>query len=265
MTKFGLGTALLCVGLINSAYGLEATVERSSLFSLNAGDVIEDAGTITVISKASSRTEAFETIRHQDGTRTITSVMTDSDGAYRVEGRWSYDDTGLTSLAQGRGSYNGVPVEVEIATDPPTATLSVKVGGQERTVTTPCSEDCFIDLSPSVMAMFAITRQFTANSQDTKSFQWIGQALHRDVTLTEGGRSDVRLHGTHTLHGLTVLQFLFYETLPGAENAEAVEAAFNLYVDATYRPLAFATSRGTIATRSGFETVIQSLPPVFNE
>lgn len=228
-------------------------------------DVLEDAGTITVVSETSTRTEAFETVRHEDGTRTTTSVITDRGGAFRVEGRWSYDADGRSTGAKGIGSHGGAPVDVEIAAHRPTATISINSRNGKRTITAPCGTSCFIDLSPSVMAMFSITRQFEADSIDARSYQWIGQALHRDMTLTQGGGSKVRLHAVKTLDGLTVLQFMFFETLPGAESSASSEAAFNLYVDADHRPLAFVANRGTMGLRAGYENIPQLIPPVFVE
>lgn len=265
MIRFAIHVVLAWVAVFSVAVAMKQSVERSSLFSLEPGDAVEDAGVITIVSGNSTRTESFESVRHSDGTRTITSIITGPNREYRVEGRWVYDANGLTTRAYGLGAYNGLPAEVEITAHRPSAAISVSVGGQGRTVTVPCDQDCLIDLSPSVMAMFTATRQVDADSKETESFKWIGQALHVDRTLTEAGGSDVRLHATHRLDDLQVLQFLFFETLPGDDHAAPSEAAFSLYVDADYRPLAFATSRGTTAVRRGYESVMQRFPPVFAE
>lgn len=255
------------------ARATDGAVERSSLFSLKPADVIEDAGVITITSGNSARTESFESVRHSDGTRTITSVITSypadrptgPDHEYRVEGRWVYDVNGVTTNAYGLGVYSSLLAEVEITARRPRAAISVSVGDQDRTVSVPCGQDCLIDLSPSVMAMFTVTRQFDVDSKESKSFNWIGQALNVDRALTEGGGSTVRLHALHPFGDLKVLQFLFFETLPGDDYAAPLEAAFNLYVDADHRPLAFATSRGTTAVRSGYENVMELFPPIFND
>lgn len=265
MFRFAILFFAVWVGMFSLAHARDSHVERSSLFSLSPTDVIEDAGVITITSGRSVRTEFFETVKHRDGGRTTTSIIKGPGGTYRVEGRWVYDAAGSTLSANGLGAYHDLPAKVDITASRPSATITVNVNGQARAITAPCGADCLIDLSPSVMAMFNVTRQFDAGATDQKNFQWIGQALHRDQTLTAGGGSDVRLHATHVHGDINVMQFLFFETLPGDQHAAPTEAAFNLYVDGDHRPLAFATSRGTQAVRSGYESVMQQFPPVFGD
>ena len=239
--------------------------ERSSLFEMNQGDVLEDSGVFTVFSKSATRVEVFETVRHSDGGWTTTSIITDRGRPYRVEGRWSYDPEGHSIEAHGLGAYDGTPARVAITVERPTATIQVDMGDDTRAVSASCGSTCFVDLSPSVMAMFSITRQFDANSTEPRSFQWIGQALHVDRTLLEGGSSDVRLHSVYQNDNLKILQFVFRETLPGDEDTGATKASFNLYVDSDRRPLAFAGRGGTKGSRAGYEFVTERFPPFFDD
>lgn len=252
-------------GILAIGPAVSAEVERSVLFELVDGDVLEDSGVITVSSKASTRTEVFETVRHGDGGWTTTSIITDLNRPYRVEGRWSYDSNGRSIKAKGVGAYEGVPIKVAIDVQRPAATIHIEVGDETRTVPAQCGPTCFVDLSPSVMAMFSITRQFEITTQETRTYQWIGQALHADFTLLEGGGSDVSLHAVQQLADLEVLQFIFLETLPGDGASQPIRAAFNLYVDSNYRPLAFVSSGGTVGYRVGYDFVTEAIPPIFHE
>ncbi|MEQ9110669.1 MAG: hypothetical protein RIF37_01150 [Rhodospirillaceae bacterium] len=248
-----------------AALAESADIERSSLFSMGDCDVLEDAGAITVVGRGLTRTEVFETVRHPDGGWTTTSIITDAKRPYRVEGRWTYDADGRSTAARGTGAYDGVPVEVAIALDRPSAVITVDVGDEQRTIDATCGATCFVDLSPSVMAMFALTRQFKKDATDQRAYQWIGQALHADFSLLEGGGSDVHVHGVHAYEDLEVLQFVFEESLPGGETSETIRASFNLYVDADYRPLAFISSGGTVGHRAGYEFITNVFPPSFEK
>ncbi|MEQ9445658.1 MAG: hypothetical protein RJS98_08845 [Rhodospirillaceae bacterium] len=261
-------TSLLLLPLLwvtfASAPVVSKDIERSALFAMNDGDVLEDAGVFTVMGR-STRTEVFETVRHPDGGWTTTSIITNADQPYRVEGRWRYDADGRSTAARGTGAYDGVPVEVAIALDRPSAVITVDVGDEQRTIDATCGATCFVDLSPSVMAMFAITRQFDAATTDTRRYQWIGQALHADFTLLEGGGSDVHVHAVHAYEDTEILQVVFEESLPGDAPDETVRASFNLYVDSNYRPLAFISSGGTVGHRAGYEFITNVFPPSFEK
>ncbi|MEQ8509814.1 MAG: hypothetical protein RIB43_12465 [Rhodospirillaceae bacterium] len=271
-------TSLLLLPLLWAVFAsapvVSKDIERSALFSMSQGDVLEDAGVFTVMGR-STRTEVFETVRHPDGGWTTTSIITNADQPYRVEGRWRYDADGRSSAARGIGAYDGVPVDVAITVDRPSAVITVDVGagdlgtvgmGKEtRSINATCGATCFVDLSPSVMAMFALTRQFDPTTTDTRRYQWIGQALHADFSLLEGGGSDVHVHAVHAYEDTQVLQFVFDESLPGDAPDETVRASFNLYVDSNYRPLAFISSGGTVGHRAGYEFITSVFPPSFEK
>jgi hypothetical protein len=79
---------------------------------------------ITVTGGPFARTEAFEVVRRADGGRTITSVTNGNGGAYRVEGRWTYDAAEKAQAAQGLGRYGASPVSVDIRVAAPQASIA---------------------------------------------------------------------------------------------------------------------------------------------
>lgn len=241
----------------------QTVVERASLFALNAGDRIEDAGVFTVSSNFSARTEAFEVVRRADGGRTITSVTIGAGASYRAEGRWDYDANERATSAVAKTSYNGVPTNIEIIATPPAATITVSAGGVRRTVPAPCDPECMIDFSPSALPMFTMTRRYDRDAGGAQSFNWIGQGLTADQTLREGVL-EIRLLGTKTIGDTSVSQFYYVEKLTDDETGAVGGFAFNLWAAADHRPLAFGLVSGTLGTRDGFEFVPLEMPPIFD-
>ena len=240
-------------------------IERSSLFQFADGDRLEDAGVITVTGGPFARTEAFEVVRRTDGGRTITSVTTGSGGAYRVEGRWTYDAAEKAQAAQGLGRYGDQPVSVDIRVVAPQATIAAQVDGAERTVNAPCNP-CLVDLSPSALPMFTMTRLYDAARDGVQSFDWIGRGLIQDSVLTEG-RAALHKVRSGQVPGpdgtpVAVDQYHFVETLMDPGTGRVIRYAFNLYVDGTQRPLGFAMGTGTAGLRSGFDDLTPRMPPV---
>ncbi len=247
-----------------SGIAQEPSVERSSFFTLNEGDRIEDSGVIAVESGRFARSEAFEVVRHAEGGRTITSIITGADGSYRVEGRWSYDATEHAIGADGKASYNGVPASINIVATPPTAAITVRAGAVERTIPAPCDPDCLIDMAPSALPMFTMTRRYDASVGGEQTFRWIGQGLAADQVLLEGV-AKIRLLDRQTVGDVDVSHFIFVETLTDAKTGAVTSFAFNLWVDADHRPLAFGMTSGTLGVRKGFEAVPAAMPAQFAE
>jgi hypothetical protein len=111
--------------------------------------------------------------------------------------------------------------------------------------------------------MFAMTRGYSGEPGETRTFRWIGQALTVDQVLLEG-EADIHLLRSAEIHGMEVLQFKFVEALKNAVTGEISSFAFNLWVDTAHRPLAFATEGGTLGQRDGFEQVLEKMPPLFD-
>lgn len=246
-----------------SMSGNAQDMERSSFFQLDEGDQIEDAGVLRVMSGRFARSEAFEVVRRADGGRIVTSVITAGDGSYRVEGRWEYDSAEQAVRADGKGTYLGIPATVEISATPPMAKVTVQSGDVTRTLPANCDPDCLLDMAPSAVAMFSMTRQHKMPVGDVQTYRWRGQGLITDQVLLEG-HADMRLLGTETVAGTNVSQYHFVEHLTDAQSGEQRSFAFNLWVDDDHRPLAFGMTSGTLGVRDGYESVPVNMPPAFD-
>lgn len=242
---------------------LSQQVERSSLFALEAGDRIEDAGVLTVQSGRLARSEAFEVVRRADGGRVVTSVITADDGSYKVEGRWVYNADEVAVRADGIGSYNGVSATIELVANPPVAKISAESGDVTRSLPATCDPDCLLDMAPSAVAMFSMTRQHTKPVGEIQTYRWLGQGLAVDQVLLEGA-ADMRLLKTQAVGQLRVSQYHFVEHLTDAQTGEKRSFGFNLWVDAEHKPLAFGMISGTLGVRVGYESVPVEMPAVFD-
>jgi hypothetical protein len=242
------------------------SVARASLFEAGPADVVEDAGVMVVSGGRTPRTETFEVLRRADGGRVVTSIIEAADGAWRVEGRWTYNADEQAVSAVGLGSWDGQPVGIEIVDAGAEAIITASVGGETERDTAPC-EPCLMDMAPSALPMFTMARLYDAAAGGVQSFHWIGRALTRDEVLTDGV-VDLRLVQSRELalpdgRSLMVRQLAFTETLTDAATGRSVSLDFNLYVDAEQRPLAFAM-RHAAGVRQGFEAVLDLLPPVLD-
>ncbi|NKB44097.1 MAG: hypothetical protein GKS03_07420 [Alphaproteobacteria bacterium] len=261
-------TAFFGLCLIASASAQNGPVPRSSLFVLEAGDRVEDAGVFTVAIGPSARTEAFEVVRRADGGRIVTSITTRSaEGASRVpgEGRWTYDANEHPVKAEGKTRYNGTSTDIEIIAALPIASITVRSGAVKRTIPAPCDPDCLIDFSPSALPMFTMTRLYDYDRGGIQSFTMVGQGLFSDSPLL-GSRLQIEALGRQTIKApegadLEVSQFVVAPSLA----ARPVRGfAFNLWVDEAHRPLAFDMPGETRGIRSGFDFVVTEMPPVFD-
>jgi hypothetical protein len=259
-------TAVICLYLLSSVQVVAAQgagVVRSSLFAIEANDRIEDAGVLTVADGPFARTEAFEVVRRADGGRVVTSVITGSKDSYRSEGRWEFDANEQATSAVGKTSYNGEPVDIGIVSAPPSATVTISVGDVRRFVSAPCDPDCLIDMAPSALPMFTMTRQYSRQAGGNQRFRWIAQGLTQDQTLLKG-HADIRLVRTEPFNGKEVSQYLFVETITKPDTGDIVSFAFNLWVDGEHRPLAFDTVGSTLGTRDGYEAITMEMPAIFD-
>jgi hypothetical protein len=234
---------------------------RSALFEFGTGDRLEDSGRMVVTGGRFGRTEHFEVVRRADGGWTLTSVTVGDGDSYRVEGRWKYAADHLAQAVTGRGAYQGQAVGIDISGGRPGASIVVTRGGRERVVTAPCEQGCLVDMAPSALPMFTMTRLYRGGGSQT--FRWIGQSLIADEVLLDGtteirklGEADFTAGG----RAVRVRQFAFVETLKNATTGATFRIGFNLYVDPEDRPLAFAIGSSTIGERSGYEGLVKSMP-----
>jgi len=237
-------------------------VTRSSLFQFRPGDRLEDGGRLVVTGGRFARAEDFEVVRRVDGGRTVTSITTADDGQYRVEGRWTYTADEAATGAAGLGTIGGQPVTVDIRSGV-APTIGVTRGGRDQVKTAACPAGCLIDMTPSALPMFTMTRLYDAGRGGEQPFNWIGQSLIMDQTLLEGVARLRKLgegrFGTGDA-AVTVVQYAFVETLKDEATGQSVQVPFNLYVSQDHKPLAFAVGSGTVAERVGYEGLTQAMP-----
>ena len=139
----------------------------------------------------------------------------------------------------------------------------MRAGQVERTLPAACDFDCLIDMGPSVLPMFTMTRRYDSARGGAQTFHWIGQALTSDQVLLEG-TAEIRFLGKGKAGEIEVLQYVFVESLTNAVSGEVTSFAFNLWVDADHRPMAFGTVGGTLGVRDGYAEIPVALPAVFD-
>lgn len=234
-------------------------VLRSALFEFGAGDRLEDSGRMVVTGGRFGRTEHFEVVRRADGGWTLTSVTVGD--SYRVEGRWKYTAAHEAQAVTGRGTYAGEPAGIEISGGRPGATIAVTRAGRERVTKATCEAGCLVDMAPSALPMFTMTR--LRRGPGPQRFNWIGQSLLADEVLLDGtaeirplGEASFTAGGTR----VRVRQFAFVETLKNATTGATFSIGFNLYVDPDDRPLAFAIGATTVGVRAGYEGLVEAIP-----
>lgn len=234
---------------------------RSALFEFGGGDRLEDSGRMVVTGGRFGRTEHFEVVRRADGGWTLTSVTVGDGDSYRVEGRWKYTADHKAQAVTGRGTFQGQPAGIDISGGRPGASIAVTQAGRERVVTAPCEQGCLVDMAPSALPMFSMTRLYRGDG--LQMFRWIGQSLIADEVLLDGtteirklGEADFTAGG----RSVRVRQFAFVETLKNATTGATFRIGFNLYVDSDDRPLAFAIGASTVGERAGYEGLVKAIP-----
>ncbi len=247
----------------------QAQDDRPSTFAGQAGAIILDSGVFVVTGNPLfAREESFEYVRRQDGGVTLLNTITASDGRFRVRARFDLDAQWRSLRASGVGLYDGVPVEIQMRRNGEQVDITVKGEGVNLTPTAVCDPDCFINMSPSSLAMFVMTRHYDEAKGGAQTFRWAGQDLDRVRTLS-GGKADLTYQGSkvyqrQTLPGrpprqATVRHYTFVELLP-LDDGGTFALDFDLWTDADHRPLGFRVrtpGAGTATTgfRVGWEGV----------
>lgn len=264
--------ALLAISLCgfttsNAAAPPPGNIERSDLFVFNAGDKIEDSGLMVVTGGSFDRTEAFEVVRQPEGGSVLTSIIVGANDSYRVQTRVRFDPYDKALRGTGLGSYAGEPIDITINKLDGTAHIAARGGEFSAEHSTPC-DDCLIDMSPSAMPMFAMTRRYDEKKGGKQSFQWVARALIADQVLLDGAARIAKL-GNYSFDKdgtpVPVKQYAFVEKLKNEQMGAYFYVAFNLYTTADGRPLAFATGGTTRGEREGFEGIVEALPPQIPE
>lgn len=244
---------------------LLATICSGTGVPASAAGVSVDAGEFVVHSARMARRERFELHRLADGTWRLASVTTGAGDQYRVEGEWTYDANWRALAASGRGQRGGSPFDVSIRrVDDEARIRQTEADGSGKRYSAPCGADCLLDLAPSALPMFTMTRRFDAAAGGIQAFRWVGHSLTDQQVLLDGVAQVERVATGRfrDATGITVdvQQYAFVETLRDEASGQFFKVRFNLYVDATHRPLAFAIGTSTRGERTGYEGLIEALP-----
>ncbi|MEZ5458911.1 MAG: hypothetical protein R3E65_06270 [Steroidobacteraceae bacterium] len=148
----------------------DAGLPDAGIIEMRGGDPVHD------------RDEIFEIAADGDGYR-IDSRIVARSGAYslRIEARYSPDwlPRGLAGWSTTADHEGVVRIDVEageavvmLAAAPPPGPLRLH-----------CPTGTLIDLEPSTLPMWAMTRRYDRARGGTQVFRWIGRSLVRDVTL----------------------------------------------------------------------------------
>jgi len=254
----------LLAALLPAAVPVPALCQSSVLAGV--ADVrLLDAGVMTIGGDAEFvRTEAFEYLQQADGRYTLLNTITAGDGRYRVRGRFDYDEQWQATSASGVGLYAGGAVDIAMRIEQ--QRVKIEVDGKNRRLrpAADCDPDCFLNLSPSAIAMFVMTRHYDMRKGGDQTFRWSGQDLDREYTLS-GGTAELRWRGTraypHAGSAIMLRHFTFRESLPAPEGGRFV-LDFDLWTDDEHRPIGFrvripgGSPEGTVGSRTGFEQIL---------
>lgn len=257
--------------IANGAYAQQTAIP--STLAGRIGATVLDSGVMVVTGNPLfAREENFEYLRRQDGGVTLLNTITATDGRFRVRARFDLDDQWRSLRASGVGLYDGVPVEIQMQRRGKRVEIKVRGEGMILNPKADCDPDCFINMSPSSLAMFVMTRHYEEAKGGEQTFHWTGQDLDRVRTLS-GGKADLTFQGSkvysrQTLPGrpprqATVRHYTFVERLP-SDNGGTFTLDFDLWTDGDHRPLGFrvrtpGTDSATVGFRKGWEGVRSQL------
>jgi len=261
-------TLMAVLGGIPAAAPAETTADPSTLAGL-AGAELLDAGTMTAGAGGPwARQEVFELLRLGDGRHVLLNTITADGGAYRVRARFDMDAAFNMTAAHGIGLYDDVPVRISMQrTDADRVAIRVDGDGVTLSPTVTCDADCLINMSPSMTAMYVMTRHYDHEAGGEQRFDWISQDLDRQHTMV-GGRADMSYRGTVPVtraggERMQIRHYTFVERLPGANGIPFV-IDFDLWTDDAERPMGFHIvfrdgQPPVTGFRTGFEDVRDAL------
>lgn len=234
-----------------------------------AGATLIDSGVMVVTGGGPfDRTEAFEYVRRADGGITLTNSITAASGAYRVAARFDLDADWQSTRAIGTGLYDNKPVAINMVRDGNQVKISVAGESQNMAPIAVCDPDCFINMSPSITAMFVMTRHYDFKQGGEQEFRWAGQDLDRVRTLS-GGKARLTFQKEKALRRadgteITIRHFTFVEALPAADGSTFL-LNFDMWTDTAHRPYGFrvrvpnATTSGVFGLRQGSDDIRAAL------
>lgn len=242
-----------------------AALSQPSVLSGVSDVQLLDAGVMDIRGDAPFvRSESFEYLQQADGSHILLNTITATDGRYRVRGRFDYDSEWRATSAAGVGLYEGERVEIAMRVDGQRVAIEVDGNNHRLRPSADCSPDCFLNLSPSAIAMFVMTRHYDLRRGGDQSFRWSGQDLDVEYTLS-GGTAALRWQGTraypHAGSAVLLRHFTFRESLPRPDGERFV-LDFDLWTDDRHRPIGFRVRipggepGGTVGIRTGYEQIL---------
>lgn len=214
-----------------------------------------------------ARTEIFEYLRRDDGGWVLVNTITAADGRYRVTARFDFDREWNAQSAKGRGLYDDAPVDITLRVAGKEARIQVNGPGVDLEPVATCDPNCFLNMSPSALAMFVMTRHYDRDRKEPQTFRWAGQDLDRKRTLS-GGTATLSYAGRRSLEHagapLKVDHYTFVERLP-TPTGGTFALDFDLWTDSDQWPLGFRVRTpggdpsGTVGFRQGYEALLPAL------
>lgn len=243
--------------------------ESRATFAGVKGAIVIDSGVMVVESTPDfAREESFEYLRRPDGGVTLLNTVNMTDGRFRVRARFDLDKDWKSLSATGRGLYDGVAVDSRMERAGKVVEIQVTGDGVHLNPTAVCDPDCFINMSPTSLPMFVMTRHYDLEKGGPQLFRWTGQDLDRVRTLS-GGTAELTFQGERILNRavlpgkaaktVAVRHFTFVESLPLPDGGR-FNLDFDLWTDTEHRPLGFrvrtpGSPGGTIGFRKAWTDV----------
>ena len=209
----------------------DATLDEG-VFEIRGGGAIHD------------RDEAFRLTRTEAGSYLLETTITPLDRRYRCQTCFTYDQQWRPVGARAVSLLGEAEHSVEITPLADRAYITLRRAGeadQVREVSfTPAM---MIDLEPSALPMWVMTRRYERAAGGVQTFSWIGRSLIRDLVL-EGGRTPLEFHG----NGPAGDRFTFSERYPLPNGAEFT-VSFELMLDPRGLLAGFAIETGASRIR----------------
>jgi hypothetical protein len=268
---------IVLLALASAAHASAAPAAPASpVYAGVSGATLLDSGTMRVEAAGPfGRVESFEYLTRPDGGHVLLNSITALGGGYRLQGRFDLDKSWRSQSAQGIGLYQGTPVSVALSANGPKVDIRVRPhgagqGGPRIDATAACDPDCFIDMAPSILPMFVMTRHYDFARGGPQTFRWAGQDLQQPRTLG-GGIAALSLKAeTQAARAgggrLAVRHFTFVETMPlPGPKPGSFSLNFDLWTDTDHRPLGYRVflpngdPAGLIGWRTGYEDIRAAL------
>jgi hypothetical protein len=264
----GFAALAILTGCATTAPDRPGDTTPASVYAGVAGVELVDAGVLVVEGDPRiARTEVFEYLRRPDGGYTLVETVTAGDGRYRVRARLDYDEDWNAVSAGGVGLYDADPVDVSLTAAGGEAVIRVRGPGLLATPEADCPPGCFLNMSPTALPMFVMTRHYDRKAGGEQTFHWASQDLDRRYTMS-GGTARLAYVGRQRLpHGEDVVvvdHYTFLESLPTPDGGR-FELTFDLWTDDAHRPLGFRVVEAggrpgrTVGFRRGYEALLPHL------